>query len=105
MRLTGALFAFPPFLTPWVSVPAVQVVVYYCRGCLRYLNPPNSWVTADLESRELLQLLLKKLKGLDKVTAACWLQPRILSSALACSRYQLYSWVANRRTWHDRPPS
>jgi nonsense-mediated mRNA decay protein 3 len=44
-----------------------QVVVYYCRGCLRYLNPPNSWVTADLESRELLQLLLKKLKGLDKI--------------------------------------
>ena len=49
----------------------LQVVVYYCRGCLRYLNPPNSWVTADLESRELLQLLLKKLKGLDKVAGAC----------------------------------
>lgn len=44
-----------------------QVIIYYCRGCLRYLNPPNNWISAALESRELLQFLLKKLKGLDRV--------------------------------------
>eukprot|EP00040_Diaphanoeca_grandis_P029390 m.172169 g.172169 ORF g.172169 m.172169 type:complete len:540 (+) comp31672_c2_seq1:280-1899(+) len=44
-----------------------QVVIYYCRGCLRYLTPPATWSSAELESRELLTLCLKKLKGLDKV--------------------------------------
>ena len=34
---------------------------------LRYLNPPNFWVTAALESRELMALCLKKLKNLSKV--------------------------------------
>ncbi|CAI2180000.1 2642_t:CDS:2 [Funneliformis geosporum] len=39
----------------------------YCRNCERYLQPPNIWVLAALESRELLALCLKKLKGLNKV--------------------------------------
>jgi len=39
----------------------------YCRNCERYLQPPNVWVLAALESRELLALCLKKLKGLNKV--------------------------------------
>jgi hypothetical protein len=33
----------------------------------RYLQPPSTWVTAALESRELLAVCLKKLKGLTKV--------------------------------------
>ncbi|CAB4015050.1 60S ribosomal export NMD3, partial [Paramuricea clavata] len=33
----------------------------------RYLQPPNTWVSCTLESRELLALCLKKLKGLSKV--------------------------------------
>lgn len=33
----------------------------------RYLNPPNHWVTAELESKELLALCIKKIKGLTKV--------------------------------------
>jgi len=40
-----------------------QSVVNFCRGCDRYLQPPNSWIRAELESRELLTLLIKKLKG------------------------------------------
>lgn len=41
--------------------------IYYCRGCARYLQPPKHWVAAELESRELLTVCLKKLKGLNKV--------------------------------------
>lgn len=39
----------------------------FCRGCERYLQPPNQWVKATLESRELLSVCLKKLRGLAKV--------------------------------------
>ncbi|KAI0230254.1 ribosome-binding protein [Massospora cicadina] len=38
--------------------------LHYCRNCDRYLQPPNHWVLCALESRELLALCLKKLKGL-----------------------------------------
>ncbi|KAJ3008189.1 hypothetical protein HKX48_008717 [Thoreauomyces humboldtii] len=44
-----------------------QATIHFCRGCDRYLQPPNLWVKADLESRELLALCLKKLRGLNKV--------------------------------------
>lgn len=44
-----------------------QVTLYFCRGCERYLNPPAEWVPCALESRELLTLCLKKLKGLNRV--------------------------------------
>ncbi|KAL5013913.1 hypothetical protein ScPMuIL_008183 [Solemya velum] len=44
-----------------------QAVLYFCRKCERYLQPPNHWVIAQLESRELLSICLKKLKGLNKV--------------------------------------
>ena len=33
----------------------------------RYLQPPSNWVSCALESRELLAICLKKLKGLSKV--------------------------------------
>ncbi|GFR91110.1 60S ribosomal export protein NMD3 [Elysia marginata] len=39
----------------------------FCKSCERYLQPPNQWVKATLESRELLSVCLKKLKGLNKV--------------------------------------
>ncbi|KAI8764615.1 ribosome-binding protein [Biomphalaria glabrata] len=39
----------------------------FCRSCERYLQPPNQWIKAELESRELLAVCLKKLKGLSKV--------------------------------------
>ncbi|KAJ3282265.1 hypothetical protein HDU76_008738 [Blyttiomyces sp. JEL0837] len=44
-----------------------QATIHYCKGCDRYLQPPNIWVVAELESKELLTLCLKKLKGLTKV--------------------------------------
>ncbi|KAL1917102.1 uncharacterized protein VTP21DRAFT_5300 [Calcarisporiella thermophila] len=44
-----------------------QLTIHFCRNCERYLQPPNAWVTAELESRELLALCLKRLKGLSKV--------------------------------------
>jgi len=43
-------------------------VVHFCRGCERYLQPPHGWVNAQPESKELLALCLKKLRGLNKVS-------------------------------------
>ncbi|KAL3891578.1 hypothetical protein ACJMK2_003834 [Sinanodonta woodiana] len=44
-----------------------QAILYFCKKCERYLHPPNTWISAQLESRELLSVCLKKLKGLSKV--------------------------------------
>jgi nonsense-mediated mRNA decay protein 3 len=44
-----------------------QATIHFCKGCERYLQPPNIWIVAQLESRELLALCLKKLKGLKAV--------------------------------------
>nr|CAD7597249.1 unnamed protein product [Timema genevievae] len=44
-----------------------QAVLHFCKGCERYLQPPAEWVSCSLESRELLSLCLKKLKGLNRV--------------------------------------
>jgi len=48
------------------SIPK-QATVNFCRNCNRYLSPPNSWILAELESRELLAICLRKLKGLKEV--------------------------------------
>jgi nonsense-mediated mRNA decay protein 3 len=44
-----------------------QLTIHWCRGCGRYLQPPNHWIACELESRELLTYCLKKIKGLSKV--------------------------------------
>ena len=44
-----------------------QSTIHFCKFCERYLQPPNQWLTCQLESKELLSLCLKKLKGLSKV--------------------------------------
>ncbi|XP_066583452.1 60S ribosomal export protein NMD3 [Prorops nasuta] len=44
-----------------------QATLHFCRNCERYLQPPAEWIHAALESRELLALCLKKLKGLNRV--------------------------------------
>lgn len=31
-----------------------EAVLSFCRGCERFASPPNAWVTAQPESRELL---------------------------------------------------
>ena len=41
-------------------------VLFMCRDCDRWLSPPSQWVVAALESRELLALCLRKLRGLNK---------------------------------------
>ena len=48
------------------SIPK-QATINYCRNCERYLSPPASWLLAELESRELLAICLRKLKGLKEV--------------------------------------
>jgi len=49
-----------------VGIPK-QAVIYYCRNCERYLNPPNEWVQCSLESKELLAVCIKRLKGIKDV--------------------------------------
>lgn len=53
--------------------------VSFCRNCERFLQPPQQWVRAELESRELLAICLKKLKGLNKVrlvdASFIWTEP------------------------------
>ncbi|KAK4705188.1 60S ribosomal export protein NMD3, partial [Phenoliferia sp. Uapishka_3] len=44
-----------------------QAAINWCKGCSRYLAPPTQWVICDMESRELLAICLRKLKGLSKV--------------------------------------
>ena len=51
-------------ITEWIPK---QATVNFCRNCERYLNPPNTWVIAQPESRELLAICLKKLKSLKNV--------------------------------------
>jgi nonsense-mediated mRNA decay protein 3 len=53
--------------------------VHCCRDCGRWLSPPNSWITAQWESRELLALCLRKLRGLNKLrlidASFIWTEP------------------------------
>eukprot|EP01017_Pseudomicrothorax_dubius_P033400 TRINITY_DN4472_c0_g2_i1.p1 TRINITY_DN4472_c0_g2~~TRINITY_DN4472_c0_g2_i1.p1 ORF type:complete len:590 (+),score=125.96 TRINITY_DN4472_c0_g2_i1:34-1803(+) len=42
-----------------------QAILNYCRQCKRYLRPP--WIDCALESRELLALCLRKIRGLNRV--------------------------------------
>lgn len=44
-----------------------QCVLYFCRNCERYLQPPNEWIQCALESRELLAICLKRLNNLKEV--------------------------------------
>uniref|UniRef100_K3X9M7 60S ribosomal export protein NMD3 n=1 Tax=Globisporangium ultimum (strain ATCC 200006 / CBS 805.95 / DAOM BR144) TaxID=431595 RepID=K3X9M7_GLOUD len=42
-----------------------EVIIHQCRGCLKWSRPP--WAVAELESRELLAICLKKINNLNKV--------------------------------------
>jgi nonsense-mediated mRNA decay protein 3 len=44
-----------------------EAILLMCRDCDRWLSPPTTWVVAAPESRELLALCLKKLRGLNKL--------------------------------------
>lgn len=40
--------------------------ISFCRNCERFLQPPTQWMKAELESRELLAICLRRLKGINK---------------------------------------
>ena len=42
-----------------------QAILNYCRNCKRFLKPP--WLYCERESKELLAICLKKIKGLGRV--------------------------------------
>lgn len=45
-----------------------QLSLFFCKFCERYLQPPRGWVAAQLESKELLSICLKRLsRALAKV--------------------------------------
>ena len=54
-------------------------ILLMCRDCDRWHSPPSQWVVASLESRELLALCLKKLRGLNKMriidASFVWTEP------------------------------
>ncbi|RFU33733.1 hypothetical protein B7463_g2599, partial [Scytalidium lignicola] len=56
-----------------------EATLHFCRDCDRWLLPPASWTVAPPESRELLALCLKKLRGLHKVriidASFVWTEP------------------------------
>ncbi|KAF2427860.1 nonsense-mediated mRNA decay protein 3 [Tothia fuscella] len=56
-----------------------EAVLHICGDCDRWLSPPTSWVVASPESRELLALCLRKLRGLSKVriidASFVWTEP------------------------------
>ena len=56
-----------------------EAVLHSCKDCERWLSPPSSWLTAAPESRELLALCLRKLRGLNKVriidASFIWTEP------------------------------
>lgn len=39
--------------------------IHFCRYCQRYERPP--WINCERESQEMMAILLKKIKGLQKV--------------------------------------
>ncbi|XP_068648923.1 uncharacterized protein [Aristolochia californica] len=44
-----------------------HLIIYHCPDCNSYLQPPKTWIKANLESKELLTFCIKRLKNLNKV--------------------------------------
>uniref|UniRef100_A0A1D1XGH5 60S ribosomal export protein NMD3 n=1 Tax=Anthurium amnicola TaxID=1678845 RepID=A0A1D1XGH5_9ARAE len=44
-----------------------HVTIIHCPECGTYLQPPKTWVKAELESKELLTFCIKRLKNMNKV--------------------------------------
>ena len=42
-----------------------ECTVQRCRGCGRYLDPPNHWVLCALETKELMGVCLKRIRWLS----------------------------------------
>ena len=56
-----------------------EATLHTCKDCERWLQPPNQWLTAAPESKELLALCLRKLRGLNRVriidASFIWTEP------------------------------
>ncbi|KAL9089406.1 MAG: hypothetical protein Q9165_005727 [Trypethelium subeluteriae] len=56
-----------------------EATLLTCRDCDRWFSPPSQWLLAAPESRELLALCLRKLRGLNKVrivdASFLWTEP------------------------------
>lgn len=56
-----------------------HVTIIHCPECDSYLQPPRTWIKAQLESKELLVFCVKRLKNLNKVRLAnadfVWTEP------------------------------
>lgn len=56
-----------------------QISIQCCRNCDRYLQPPLQWLTCAAESKELMALCLRRLKGLNRVrlvdASFIWTEP------------------------------
>ncbi|KAJ5894699.1 nonsense-mediated mRNA decay protein 3 [Penicillium taxi] len=56
-----------------------EAVLHTCKDCERWLLPPQSWVVANPESKELLAICLRRLRGLTKVriidASFIWTEP------------------------------
>lgn len=56
-----------------------QVNIEWCKGCGRYFEPPSRWIAANLESKELLMYLLRRIPHLNKVklvdASFVWTEP------------------------------
>jgi nonsense-mediated mRNA decay protein 3 len=55
------------------------VHIAFCKSCGRYNQPPGQWLNATLESKELLEFCIKRIRGLNKVklvdAAFVWTEP------------------------------
>ena len=64
-----------------------EATLHTCRDCERWLQPPSQWISAAPESRELLALCLRKLKGLSRVRIIdanfLWTEPHCKYAILA----------------------
>lgn len=56
-----------------------QIAIQCCRNCDRFLQPPAQWLPCALESKELMALCLRRLKGLNRVrlvdASFIWTEP------------------------------
>jgi len=54
-------------------------MLHACQFCNRWLQPPSKWIPCELESKELLTICLKKLRGLKEVrlvdASFVWTEP------------------------------
>jgi len=64
-----------------------NATIFRCRRCERYCGGGAAYITADLESRELLALCLKRVRGLKRVTVAdaawIWTEPHSMRLKVA----------------------